>query len=268
MKKVLYKEIDGFKIIIGFSDCIVDPVATQKIASKAFEKTEEFKQLKMLAKEQNGYYKMMAQAQQSYKQADKNKNRADMEKYKIDYYSRQNDINKVQEQIIKIKPLLDEKKKSLLQKNQVFFEPTLNEIHVRDDVADTLKLAFVKNEFVDIDGNVVKNNKGVYYEFKNDEPVKHEINELNLSADSNWIKESMLTDKQKEIISDYNENLRISKLTDEEKKKEAGHLKDIALLRSNEMRSKLEIQGDNKALKKSQDYYNEQCDLIDERYSV
>lgn len=268
MKKVLYNEIDGFKIIAGFANMIVDPVATNRKVNKKFENCEEFKTLKKHSDEFNNHLKMQYQAADSFKLAEKKNNKLDMGKYKTEYYSRVKKAEEVQEQLKKIEPLIKEARLKIYKENEVYFEPSKNEIHVEDNEFDILSGLFSKNSIVSIDGDIVIDYRDVYYSKQGKKWTKHEIENLGFEPESEWIKKSVLSDIQIKEIQEQFEQERIAALSKDEKELESENLKKQALSESVYMRSELEILGDSKALTKSQKFYNNKCAEIDAAYGI
>ena len=75
-----------------------------------------------------------------------------------------------------------------------------------------------------------------------------------------------LTDEQKIEIADQTEIDRISELSGPEKETEKQNAIDGVAFQAAKMRSALEIQGDGKALEKSQDWYNAELIIIEAKY--
>lgn len=268
MKKILFENIDGFKIIKGFSDCIVDPVATQKKCENLIDQSDEVKRFNLIVKEQGEHMKMQSQAKESYKFAEKNKNKIDMGKFENEWHYRQHEIDRCQEDIKKIVPLVEEKRRKIFTENAIFFDPTTNEIHVNDSEYENLKTLFLKNNIVDVSGKIISDYRGEWFELLEDDYIKHEIKTLNAIPNASWKNGKALSESQKDFIVEIDRKKRIAGLSDEERNTEVEQLKTIALNESINMRSRLEIQGDDQALEKSKAYYQERCAEIDATYAV
>jgi len=268
MKKVLFIEIDEFKIISGFADPIVDPEATKHKIKDAISESEELKQLKNLKKERERYTDLWIQAEKAYLLAKKQGNKEKMACYLEKYEDRKADIEQINQQIQDLKPIFKQTYSDLFDKNAIYFEPSKYEVHVEDSVYENLKSLFETNSLVDIDGNVINDYRGVYAYNNAGTWEKHIISRLNEEPDVDWIRRDDLTESQTLEVLEQKESIRIDGLTAQEKTFESDRLKEDVLEKSYVMRSKLEILSDPDALTKAQQYYTDECAAIDARYGI
>ncbi|ETR68751.1 MAG: hypothetical protein OMM_04375 [Candidatus Magnetoglobus multicellularis str. Araruama] len=267
MKKILYNEIDGFKIIVGEAALIVDPEATKKKVGNSIENTEEFKQQKKYADEMNNHWRMMAQSEESYKLAEKQNNKKKMQEHEDNYYYHRKKYKELEKQLHKLAPIINKKRSELFKENEVYFEPSKNEIHVEDAQCDRLINLFMKNSYVNTEGKIIPDNRGIYYS-KDKEWSRHEITKIGVDPQIDWIKEKNLTSDSKEEIYEQFELERIANLSPEDKLKEAEQLKVKVTSESVYMKHELEIKEDPKATEKSRKYYKEECQKIDDLYGI
>lgn len=259
MQTVIYKEIEEYKIITGFSKLSINPVETQKIVTELIEKEEDTKRIKTLKIQVNTLNKQMFDIKGIGPYT--NEQIKQIENYQ----------NQIQEVLKEIVFLEDEKKKRIVElkkENAVYFEPAKYEIVKTDEKIATLKAAKLsKNQLLDIDGNIIENHTGISWWIKNDkwEIVKCKLGEIPPTGSKEY---KNLADFEKQEINEQNEQDRISSFTATEKEKEKQDKINTAAIEAAQKRSVLEIQGipAGDALDQSRVWYNEQVATIEKKY--
>lgn len=261
MQTVIYKEIEEYKIITGFSKLSINPVETQKIVSELIEKEEDTKRIKTLKIQVNTLSKQIFDLKKIAHLGWSKEQEKQFENYQ----------NQIQEVLKEIVFLEDEKKKRIVElkkENAVYFEPTKYEIVKTDEEIETLKaVKLTKNQLLDIDGNIIENHTGISWWIELDkwEIVKCKLGEIPPAGAKEY---KNLADFEKQEINEQNEQDRISSFTATEKEKEKQDKINTAAIEAAQKRSVLEIQGipAGDALNQSQEWYNNQVSIIEKKY--
>lgn len=259
MQTVIYKKMENYKIIMGYSQLSINPVETQKIVNELIEKEEDTKKLKTLKIQVNTLSKQIFDIK---KTGILTKEQTEQ----IENYQ-----NQIQDALIEIVLLEDEKKKRIVElkkENAVYFEPTKYEIVKTDEEITTIKAVKLnKNQLLDIDGNIIENHTGISWWIKNDkwEIVKCKLGEVPPAGSKEY---KDLSEIEKQEINEQDEQERISSLGATEKEKEKQDKTNAAAIEAAQKRSVLEIQGTpaGDALDQSQTWYNEQVIIIEKKY--
>jgi len=271
-KTVVFKEIKGKKMLIGFSDPCIDPVATQVVLKSEIKKTDAYKNGKALFKEIDEKLKSAADSFRFSKEA---KTESEQKKHWKDHEYRLIQVEELRE---KLRPILSEMKdaeKKIIEEKAIYFEPNPKKEKIISDeefkdILVKLKTALENGKIIDIDGNEYANNVGVeFYHKVSKKWVYVKINDYGVEIPSSAILIKNLTSEQKTEIAEQTNIERISALSATDKASE----KDAAIEglghQAATMRSSLEIQGISaaKALTQSQDWYNTELQKIEVKYA-
>ncbi len=267
MKTAITKEIHGKTIIIGFSDPVIDPVETEKKIIPLLDDTEEVRKIKTKAKEIGDRQRMGIIAMKEHarflvmgkvQQSNAKKNEAAEHFNKVTVLMVENKPN-----IIAFKNI----KKKFVKEHAEYFQPKIGEVFIEDEQYQKLvkkeigefgKLTLAGKVIPDYSGQSIYQKTGVKWII------------INLDFGDKFpdgaILVRNLTDEQKIEIADQTEIDRISELSGPEKETEKQNAIDGIAYQAAKMRSALEIQGDGKALVKSQDWYNAELVIIEAKY--
>jgi hypothetical protein len=258
MKTILTKEIDGYTIITGFDNPVIDPVATKIYVAGLLkdEITEEKKNVDNKQKElftlQKNKNDLMNMAKQKVAIGDK-RNLAILN-YQIEQRDEQIDfVNK--ELSVLIKKQI-EKEKEIFQNNSIYFETKPGEIVIDDETAGRLGKLCIENEYVDVGGNIIENNKGVRF-IKDGKIIT--IEKIGVKPDGPLMQD---------VSAEQYDVMRINALSAEEKQAEIDNVSSFLLSDAAAMRSRLEIQGVADALAQSQKWYQDEIAKLKQKYAV
>jgi len=316
MKTIQYKEIDGFKIVVGAGVLSEDPVESKKladnellnIANGEYKKLPELKQQIDAAAKKQLHHTRAFEARGKAKilkvakfEAAKKKELATAKKFESEQirlereYQSELGASKVADtELIAIKAKLEPKIKDIRRKNIAYCEPGANQLIDRAmadlvmskpteemeavllpgnvTVSDLLAAHAekAKNEHVCIDGSRVADYRGCQWFYKD--------------SSGSWIESEVVTAlgvtkntvvvdeyqeqaiEKKDLKPEQQEEIRFQNLTPEQKESEEQQAIESAQMQAVTMRSKLEITGDAKALKKSQDWYASQLAEIESKF--
>lgn len=270
MKTALTREINGKTIIIGFSDPVIDPVETEKkiLALKILDESDESRKLKAKIKEIGERQRMGIQ---SMKEHARLKFAGQFPQSEAKRKEGQDHYDKVKVLMAENKPLIENfknKKNQLVKEQAVYFTPKNGEVFIEQEQYEK----FMKKEIgefgkLTLAGKVIPDYSGHFIYQKIDS--RWNILQLNLGDKfpEGAILERDLTEEQKIEIDIQAESDRIAELSGPEKEAEKQAAINNIANQAASMRSALEIQGDPKALEKSQDWYNEQLAIIEDKYS-
>lgn len=267
MKTVITQEINGYTIIIGFGNPVIDPVETAKIIKPMLEDSNELKAVKQKIKEVGARQRMAIQAM---KESARLKIRGD-QKFKekeAEAAAHFQIVKELQEEAKPLKGPLKQKRIELIKENAIYFEPKQNEMIIDNDQHAELKTKEL-GEFgrLCLDGSVVYDyTKETGYSKIGDGWV---INTFPFGAQisTEVILERDLTEEQKEEIAEQNEKDRVAGLSAAGKEAEKLSAINSAASQAANMRNVLEIQSDPEALTKAQDFYNSEVEKINTKYA-
>lgn len=271
-KTVLYKEISGYKIITGFSELSIDPVATKIIVDKKLKQTKIGKRIILLIKKIEDLDKLIVGIHPGLPHCQNEEAiRKLLTKNKV-----QQAINHIKERIGIVEELANlneeivKERVRLKLKHAVYFEPTAYEIVKPDEEIQKLKDKFKqlnKNQLLDVHGNIVRNYTGINFWIKRD---KWECVNFGLGENKDPAAKIPhdLTDKDRKEISEQLEYERIEKLNPREKEIEKQKAIETLTIASVSKKAGLEIAGETseKALKKSRAWYKKEFKKIEKKY--
>jgi hypothetical protein len=257
MRTLITEQIDGYTIVLGVDRPTVDAVRTRQVIDEktasdplVTEVDRKCQQALLLAKEWNKCRKkrrLAAKAQTLEEQ-----------------------YNATCLEISVLRGKVDAKRFEMMQAEPIYFEPKLGEIIVSDEIGEShlAKFPIPQNKKLVMYGDYVTDLRGQQYWIKTDgrweqrtiEKLGDEIPDGGLTVD----------DMSTETRIDIGQQLKdeyIRGLCGEEKQAERKKALAVALDQAAYMKSKLEIQGDADALPKSQEWYREETERIEELFS-
>ena len=296
------KNVDGFHIIVGFQERVVDPVATkEKNGSKIIDLPEN-KEIINKIQAQNRHRENVKQAEKKSiaalmrnenkdgrgkKETDKLKIQANLaeigkqDKIRNDLFGA---IGVINEELKELNAAFKGKAKGILRENPVYNDEVLdpdgnpagpreNELIKTQAEIETLKEKFLakkKTEQVTVAGEVVMDFRGKIFYYKDNfgKWVRNIVEDLNDNLSAHEVYQEDLTPAQQKEISDQTEAERLTGMTQDEKSDEFELADDAVLSQAGLMRNKLEIKGDPEALIKSQEFYNVESEKLKLKYGV
>ena len=256
-RTVIYRVIDGHKIIVGFDSPTIEPVETHKAVSKVVKDTPEYQACEAKKAEHGKAVDDLRAA----------KKRKDNPAYQLALASmeiRQTELKALDTELRK--KIVD-----LRGEHAVYFTPRPGEVirdaveveGTRDENGDPIELGLacmVRNHnpgsgyFIALDGSMVEDNRGrVYFRKVSGKWTRTLIIKLGDKIPSDATLEGDLTEAE---FNEY-EIGRVSDLPTAEREKEKQKALTGALIASKNLRGELEIKSDPDALGKSQEMYQE-----------
>ena len=208
MKTVFYANIDGFDIVLGVGDAVIDPMATSKIIDEPFQASDEVKALRDLNTQLDAAYQNIAKAA--------SQDQFDSQKSSIDAMA------------AKFQPLADAiavKRSALMAQYAVWCQPGQGE-NLCEDAQGQAYLDAAKDGYkVKLDGTLVADNRNtVYWTLTAGTWTKTTITNLGDTVPAGSVKEADLSDAQRTAINTQADADRIAGLTPEQKSAEAAGL--------------------------------------------
>lgn len=271
MKTIKTQNIDGYDVIIGTHDAggFVDAEATRKIVEKEILKTPEWKNLN----EKKGHMQVYAnQAAQAARNAARAKTPGDKNNAVNEYQERWKQIREIQEDMKPLASALQSKYGELMTAHAQYFSLKPDEFYADETEAAEIENLMVEataaGEVVTKDKTRVKNYVGrVYWKKSGSTWTKAEITRLGDVPASGAIEARDLTENQQAEISDQLEKERIAGLSAQKKAAEKEAVIAGLVARAGLMKSELEVKGDNKALKTSQDWLAAETAKVEIKYA-
>ena len=225
MKLMIFREIDGIKLIRGFQDRIIDPEITRNKIMKVINKSKQIKEAKAIKDELTKNLKLLGSDKTSLKEQNKLLGKKDSDKIlKIekDILFRTDLCNELNDKLIlKIKDV-ESLKNELYKTDAVYFEPSSIEKVLNNEeyelINSKFKLASDKGELIDINGDKVCNKKGMMYYLKivdNWESIL--IDKIGIDEESGYKEFENLTLSEQKELAIHQERKFISELPNEEK---------------------------------------------------
>lgn len=253
MKTVLYKIIDGHKIITGFDRPTVDPVETNKVVAVIIKDTPEYQ----AAEAKKAEY---ADAARDMMAAAKIRDDA---RYKAALLV----MSAYQDELKILARDLDAVIMRLRRERAIYFEPRQGEVIRTAAEIKTLSAAIQDRPegiCIALDGSHVEDNRGkVYFRRSGSKWNRTHIVRLGDKIPAKAVLAADVTDAQRAEI----ERDRISALSADVKAKEKNKAMEAAIKQATEMWSRLEIQGDQDALDKSKAWYTEEVATLEALYA-
>lgn len=298
MKLIKHKLIDGFKVFVGVENPAIDgkkaiEAANALIAGipEQIEFNDKIKEGKRNAVKATQYKKNFMVAYGNISQQiiakdskvtptramvlgamtpDTRKKLLDDEKMYDNYVTRNIEV---ETNLKEIGGRLKIKEKEIRRANTVYcdYEGHPEKMMVEDSRAADLLTASAgisKNQKIDIDGNVIDDFRGKEHNHKNEDGswAIGKIDKLGVKIPNDNILTEDLTDSDRTEIHAQNETERIAGLSADGKAAELAGMVKNAMAQSVQMKSELEIVGDNDALMKSQVFYQGEIERLEVVY--
>jgi hypothetical protein len=234
MKTVIIKEIDGFQVVTGFAERVVDPVRSQKEALEYVRKSDEFKALR------SDFESIVSQVRAG---------------------KRGVQIKGDRNVLVKFNALLRDALASNIQYSPLRPGEELLDAESIENLAKKF-LLLGKNEKLTLNGLVVDDFRGVTY-MSDDAGVlaRHSINKLGDSIPRGAIFEP--TTAQVLVCNEQEELTRGARLVGEERDAWVAERTTYFKKQAAQLRSELEIEGDSNALDKARGWYQAQLKKLE-----
>lgn len=258
---VLFKTIDGHNVITGFDRATVDPVETAKVVNEAIKDTPEYQAVEAKKAEYADAVRELSAIQKKYKKGVKT-SREDQEKWN-------HALGTMSVRQDELKPLaqdLADRIIALRRSDAVYFEPRAGEvIRTMDEVSALAEKIKTRKagRVIALDGSEIEDNRGrVFFRKSSGKWGRGKIVRLGDIIP----KDSVLAEDVTAIQSAEIERDRVSGLSNTVKAGEKAEALNAALNAAADMRSRLEIQSDTKALDKSRTAYDAEVARIEGLY--
>ena len=269
MKTKITQKIDGYDIIIGIGDAQIDGVATMPIVENALRETAEYKAVEAKKQELSVLINQTAQAMRNARDS---KTQSEKNKYISEYQQGQEKSKFIESELKELISPLQIKQQELVLKHAVYFTPKEGESIIADDEAEAISAkmneATIKNMWLDINLKEICDYRAqTAWSMSNGKWQKRDITKLGETLNIGEKLQNELSESEQLGISEQLESERISKLSAADKLNEKTAALQNLVSRANAMRGELEIQGDSKALVKSQDWYKSEVSKIELKYA-
>ena len=259
MRTVIYKTLDGHKIITGFDRPTVDGVETGKIVSEAIKETPEWQAVEAKKAEYSAAIKELSNLKGRYKKGSKISREAQDQ---WNYASAK--AKMCQDELKPLAIALSDKLSDLRRSEAVYFEPRAGEV-VRDDSEVDVLVGAIQGRsdgtLITLDGATVTDNRGrVYFRKVGGKWGRTQIVRIGDAVPADAVTEPDETQRI-EIEID-----RVSALSADAKAKEKNKATSEAMKSAAAMRNELEIKADPEALTKSQEAYQVDVNRIEGLY--
>jgi hypothetical protein len=252
MKTLITKKIDGYEIIIGFSNAVIDPMTSKPIVDELMQKTEEFKILKALIDKADRF------AACGFKKQELALNELN------DFESLKQDINIAEE-------AYNEKFQQLYKENANYFEPKIGE-EIIDDTEYKHLLGLFENlpmvKKLTRDGQIINDYKGISFFIKIDSRWEYEtINLLGEPLPEGAKPMNELTDDDKREITEQRNKEHFNSLSSEEKEAIRTQALESAMERAAIIKARYELEDDPDPLSKAKSWLESERQKIKEQYA-
>jgi hypothetical protein len=265
MKTVIIKSIDGIEYVSGFDVPVLDPETTKQKAAEQLLEDEEFKTV------MTNYIAKMQQKEDEYLSYC-NKCRVDKTfRTKAAYDVFQHSQNQIQQELIQLAKQIKEARDKAFDENRTYFEPKLGEYTIEDSLCKSLINAARKlrpNERINLDGDVIQDNRGRKYYTKDGEDWhENHIEKFGDKKPKDALYKDGLSDNQKLEIEESKEIQRIRALSEENKQAEMDALIQVALHNAAIKMNELELENELNPKEKAKEWLDQEKQKILDKYS-
>ena len=283
MKTIIIEKINEHEVIKGFSDPVIEPVETSKNVADILVDTPEVKAHANKLTEIEGRKDNIRKTRKIISTAWNKKN--DPNSTEADKLSADESVRKIsgnmkveEEKLVKliedlrgINVTIQAKKKVIFSENLTYFEPATGEEIITDEKYNEYQgiLAnLTDHQKLCKDCSVIPDYRGVEYWLKDEGWTKNVIEKINIPLPGIAVLPVDLTPENIAEITTEAETRRITGLSAADKTAEKQLVIDGVATQAAAMRSKLEIQGTAAAgaLKTSQDWYNAEVVVVEDKY--
>lgn len=280
MNTILYKEIDGHDILIGFGQPVADPEATKVAVRGLLETTDEYTAMVNIgekiaeinrtfrdearrineetnAKVRSGQIKTPAQASE-YANT----------KIQPAIADRDSALSALEDQAKDASAAFEEKRKELSRANPVYCELKHGERMADDAEVNALRIALADKKpgnVLDTGGNELADNRDVVFWDKRQKKWKKRVAAA-IGETPKGKKQSELTAEELAEIADQLNRERIQVMTPADRAAEKAVMVDNAGDRATHLRSRYEIEGDPDPLGRAQAWHTDDLARLDELY--
>jgi hypothetical protein len=262
-KTILYKEMNGHKIVAGIDKPVIDNVETNKVVMGY--KDDAGKDVPGLIHATDEWKALVAKKAE-FAAAVKARNEAIQKKDKAGYDSALANMTVKQEELEPLAKAAALKIEALRAEDAVHCHPKDGEVIVEAEEADSIFekiLSRPEKTLVALDGSLVPDNRRtVFFRKVSGKWQKTTVTDVGVEIPGDAVLEADVTEKQAGEI----ERDRVQDLPEGIRKEEKQKKLALALEQASSMRSGLEIEGDKDALKKSQDWYNKEKKKLEALY--
>jgi hypothetical protein len=271
MKTVITQEIDGYTIVTGVGDPVIDAVATRLNVEKLTADDPDRIALSKASEDAGKKIKeyLIANSRKGKKRVVNGVRIGGVSEKQVK--ALWDDFQKTMDSVKEFRAKLNEKCTELYKRNIEYFEPKFGEFIVTDEIGQrylTLLQARKNQQVCFYDGEkFVSDLRGQHYWIKKDGKWERGVIEKlgQEYPDGCETVETMPDETKQEIIEQLDTD-RICDLSPGEKQKELEKQKNIALDRAASMKSRLEIEGDDQALEKSREWHRLETERLEQRY--
>jgi hypothetical protein len=289
MKTIRYKKDGEYLVFVKFDILPIDPEKTRIANQKAINELPERKQASQKIAENIEHEKTRRGIERQARRAKYKGNTIASELRSLEIVRAK--MLLCAEELSELNASLTSKTKALLRENPVYSHPRRDEVPVSDVQIEDISalLLSLKNEqisltiefedkiIIDEEGKPpimdsfpklvgyekIIDIRGKKYLWKQDGAWKFSEPITEIGIAPTWPDGGI---EDKDLTPDQMEEVRMQELSDTDKEIEKNEALEAALTNAATMKSKLEIQDDAEALRKSQLWYQEQVDLIERKY--
>ncbi|MCK5603587.1 hypothetical protein KAR91_17005 [Candidatus Pacearchaeota archaeon] len=257
MKTAITRETDGYKVVLGIGDLLIDAVATRmKVAEIVKNDPLTLKAAKRIGKA-NHLLKEYFKASRAKKRRLAAKAQTLWEQFNLEMA-----------EIAKLRKEVDKKQWELFNANPVYFTPRPGEEPIPNDSELIGKFPLKKGFVLLSDGSEIVDNRGMkYWAKKKGRWDLLSIEKLGEKIPKKAALMSRLTNKQQSEIREQAIQDRILKMSDNDKKTAVKNESDSALTHAAIMKNKLEITNHEDPAGESRRWYKKELKQIEKRYA-
>lgn len=254
-KTIITTKIDGYDIITGFGTLQIEAIETKKVVDPVMAASDEVKAVEAKSKELQSASKQYSDAMKSAREAFKNGNTGLHSKHVYTAGQQEERMKGIQAELVDLIHVAKSKRQEIWNDSIVYHEPKKGEI-LLEDAVEVKYMELQKGELLTVDGEVVKDNRGVKY--VKDGAVQT-VTSIGVEPEGPLMED---------VTPEQFEEMRLDAMSDKEKADELATVTDGLASQAATMRAKLEIQGDKDALEKAQDWYNAELTIAQEKYAT
>ncbi len=269
MKTKITQLTDGYEIIIGIGEAQIDPVQTNPVMIQNLILTDEYKAVEAKKKEMTPICAQILQLKKDHKSAT---NISDKNKISFEYQKKNEELLILESELKDLAIPLIDKQRELVVKHAVYFQPKEGESIISDEDAEIINTkmseAADKGMWLDVNLKEICDYRAqTAWSLSGGKWQKREITKLGENLNVSEKLQKDLTEKDQAEISEQLELERIAKLSASHKSAEKEIIISGLAKQAADMKAALEIQGDSKALVKSQGWYGVEVEKVNLKYS-
>lgn len=266
---IITQQVDGYDVIAGISTPMIDAEQTRPLVNKYLATTDVAAKIDGIQKEIASHARAAAVAKEASKSAKYKGKDDEAANHAADYRFRWEKVKECQEQLKAPVAELVALRQKATEDLAVYHQPKPGEIIKAngDEIIAKLKSAIDNGCVLTTDLKEVIDNRGkTFFKKSGGKWIVQEITKLGEEPMSGSVEK--LTESELAEMSEQAEENRVANLKTSDRETEKQMILDGIASQAVSMRSKLEIQGDKDALKKSQDWYKEQVAAVEKKYGA